>query len=240
MKASTADYAQSTHHSQQTLRRFAHVRRFTRALQLLQVGPEDAVLDLGAGDGYFLQQVAEVAPRATLVAVEPDPGMQARLHEGLRALIDANRVRVYLKGDDLPDASFDRLACLEVMEHLPPRLQRSVLALLYRVARSDARLVISVPVEVGPVALVKAVARMRNGEPAESVKYLLKALGNKSVPRPDADYIINHTGFRFQDLENEIARSPWQIARREFSPLPLGSWFVNSQVLYVLQRRAPR
>lgn len=232
-----ADYAQSTHHSHQSLRRFAHRRRFERALALLQVGPQDSVLDLGAGDGYFLQQVARVS-RATLVAVEPDPGMQTRLHDGLRDLIDADQVRTYNQGDKLPDATFDRLACLEVMEHLPPRLQRSALALLDRVARPGARLVISVPVEVGPVALIKALARIRNGEPPEPWEYLFQALCNRSVKRPDSDYIINHTGFRFKDLEREIAQSPWEIKRREFSPLPLSSWLVNSQVLYVLEQRA--
>ncbi|MGH6609293.1 MAG: class I SAM-dependent methyltransferase [Burkholderiaceae bacterium] len=234
------DYAQSTHHSRQRMRRFSHVRRFERALELLRISDDDSVLDLGAGDGYFLQRVADSPSRATLVAVEPDPGMQARLRDGLRALIDTGRIRVYTNGDDLPEATFDRLVCLEVMEHLPARLQRSALALLDRVARSDARLVISVPIEVGPVALIKALARWRNGEPTESWGYLLNAVRGKAVPRPDNDYIINHTGFRFKDLEQEIEQSPWKIERREFSPLQSGSWLINSQVLYVLHRRAPR
>lgn len=232
-----SDYAASTHHSQQPLRRFAHVRRFERALELLQIAPNHSVLDLGAGDGYFLARAAAIAPGAQLAAVEPDRHNEALLCAELRELIDTGRLRVSERGDELPDASFDRLVCLEVMEHLPPRLQREALALLHQKARPQARLVLSVPIEVGPVLLIKALSRSLSGESIESWSNLFKALIGRSVPRADVEYIVDHTGFRFQDLQAEIEQSPWRIEHREFSPLPFGSWMLNSQALYVLGPR---
>ena len=232
-----AEYAESTHHSQQSLRRFAHVRRFDRALELLQVGRDHAVLDLGAGDGYFLGRVAASSPGSTLTAVEPDQQMQTRLRASLRNLIESGQLTVLHHGNDLAPRSFDRLTCLEVLEHLPPRLQREALNLMSRVARPNARLVISVPIEVGPVVVVKALARLRSGEPAEPWRYLLNAALGRPTLRPDDDYILTHTGFRFRDLEKEIASSPWSIERRVFSPLGFGNCLINSQVLYVLRQR---
>ena len=230
-----ADYAGSTHHSQQPLRRFAHLRRFDVALALLRPEAGQSVLDLGAGDGYFLRRVAEVAPRSRLTAVEPDPKMAQRLRDVLHTQIESERVQILADGEELQPSQFDRLVCLDVMEHLPRRLQRRALQLLHRSARPGARLVVSVPVEVGPVGLIKVLARFFNHEPIDSWRHVLLGLFGKAVPRPDADYIATHTGFRYSDLEIEIHDSPWALEHRQFSPWAIGGWLLNSQVLYVLK-----
>ena len=234
----TSDYAHSTHGSRQPLRRFAHLKRFERALELLQLAPHQAVLDLGAGDGYFLRRVASVAPQTTLAAVEPNPQMGERLRADLHALIEAGRLQVAARGDELGPAQFDRLVCLDVLEHLPPLEQHRALSMLHRVARPGALLVVSVPIEVGPVAAVKAAARWLNDEPLESWPHLLRAIIARPVPRPDGDYIASHSGFRFTDLERELEKSAWHIERKQFSPWRFGGWLLNSQVLYVLRATA--
>lgn len=68
---------------------------FARLAQLGDIGPEDTVLDVGAGNGYSSAVLARLG--ATVVALESDAGLAAEAREKL-ALVGAGAVTV-VEGD---------------------------------------------------------------------------------------------------------------------------------------------
>jgi SAM-dependent methyltransferase len=98
-----------------------------------------AVLEVGVGEGHVSQQVAERWPDVPIAGIDlPDHELAAhwigRAHAGAFADIAAL---------PFPDAAFDLVLAIEVLEHVPDPV--AALVELRRVARRD--LVLSVPRE---------------------------------------------------------------------------------------------
>jgi SAM-dependent methyltransferase len=117
-------------------------------LDLLRLSPGDRVIDVGCGTG---RHVVEMSRRPCyVVGVDRDPH-EILLSKGyLYCLIcdDAMRAKANLllgEGDRLPfvDASFDRVVCTEVLEHVPD--DTPVARELARVLRPGGTMAISVP-----------------------------------------------------------------------------------------------
>ena len=111
-----------------------------RAIRLLAPDPDSVVLDVGCGRGAAAFRLAHERPNAQVTGVDV-------LHENIevaRALYANTANLTLLQSDatklELPDASFDRVLCLEAAFHFPDR--RQFLAETRRVTRSDGRVVI--------------------------------------------------------------------------------------------------
>ena len=90
-------------------------------------------LDLGTGVGRV---ALRIAPRVTrLVAADVAPGMLERTRRNARAAGVRNLDPVRLRADRLPfpDGAFDLVACLGLLEHLPPEARRATLGECARV-----------------------------------------------------------------------------------------------------------
>jgi 2-polyprenyl-3-methyl-5-hydroxy-6-metoxy-1,4-benzoquinol methylase len=113
-------------------RRLAIIRAF--------VGPADGleVLEVGSGGGHVLRMF----PSARLTAID----VSDVYLENARRNLAGYDVR-FLKGEvdklDLPDASFDRIVCTEVLEHVVD--PDAVLAAIARLLRPAGVAVITVP-----------------------------------------------------------------------------------------------
>ncbi len=85
--------------------------------ELVEAGPDQSVVDLGAGSGATLAAVAARHPASRLVAIDRGPEALARLH---RAVPMAAAVRADLR-DGVPcrDGSVHRLVSHNVLECLP-------------------------------------------------------------------------------------------------------------------------
>lgn len=120
--------------------RFVEGLRVKRLLELLEVRPGDRVLEVGCGAGNILEKIG---PGAELHGVDLSPFLleKAARRLGPRAVLKQGFA------EKLPyaDASFDRVYCSEVLEHvLDPG---AVLGELRRVVRPGGRVVVSFPNE---------------------------------------------------------------------------------------------
>jgi len=119
--------------------------RYRRALAALGPLPGRRVLDFGCGDGAFLSWLSKgVGAEGEAYGFDPNPdglalarSMLAR--QGLRASL-------YASVDELPDAYFDAVTCLEVIEHAHDAA--AVVAHVARVLMPGGRAVISSPIRL--------------------------------------------------------------------------------------------
>jgi SAM-dependent methyltransferase len=89
-------------------------------VKFVGIGEENAVLDIGSGTGALAFAIARAAPSARITGIDPS----AEYVTFAQAKSPGDRVR-FAVGDaqqlDLPDASFDRVLSLLVMNFIPDR-----------------------------------------------------------------------------------------------------------------------
>ncbi len=231
---SADDYGHGTHSHRSRLLRFSHRRRFDHALDLLQAKPDSRVLDYGSGDGYLLQQLLPKVPATNMVAFEPLDYLQ----EQIRSRFKDEPIRLISVIDDLMKQRFNRIACLEVLEHLQPMAVQQTLTKLEELLLPGGVLVISVPVEIGPTILFKYLAaRIEKGSNRSlSIPELIKASLYGSVKRDTQGSFISHKGFDYRQLRTLVTRR-FMLEHELFSPFPLLRGFLNAQVLWRLRKR---
>ncbi|HET8937983.1 MAG TPA: methyltransferase domain-containing protein, partial [Polyangiales bacterium] len=115
----------ATHQSQYAAQRFWHQKRFEACLELLELAPGMRVLDAGCGSGVFSDQIAR-SPGVHVVAVDANAAAVGFVqHTYARENLEVRRGQV----DELAfePGSFDRIACLEVIEHIHLEQARTML-----------------------------------------------------------------------------------------------------------------
>jgi 2-polyprenyl-3-methyl-5-hydroxy-6-metoxy-1,4-benzoquinol methylase len=128
-------------------RRLAIIREFMGGVDGLDVA------EVGSGGGHVLQMF----PRARLTAIDVS-GEYLAIAEKNLAGYDVRFVKGEVDKMDIGDASFDRVICTEVLEHVVD--PDAVLAAIARLLRPDGVAVITVPND--PLILrLKAVLRRR-------------------------------------------------------------------------------
>ena len=123
--------------------RFWHQMRFATCLEMLDLGNERQVLDAGCGSGVFADLVARQAG-TQVKAVDGNPAAIAFARRQYpRSNLDFHLGLV----DELHFApsSFDRISCLEVIEHIHEDQAKAMLATFRQLLRRDGRLVVSTP-----------------------------------------------------------------------------------------------
>jgi len=227
-------YASGTHSHRSRLLRFSHRRRFDHAAKLLDPHPDSRVLDYGSGDGYLLERLLPVVPAGHLTAYEPLDYLQ----EQIKGRFAGQPVALVTNLSDLASRRFDRIACLEVLEHLQPDIVTRTLDTLETILAPGGAIVISVPVEVGPTVLLKYLAsRIQKGSTRHmSWSEVLKASFYGSVPRDTEHDFIPHKGFDYCQLRSML-RERFVIERQVFSPVPLLGGLLNAQVLWRMRSR---
>lgn len=98
---------------------YAHRQKVTFILERLDVRPGDQVLDLGAGDGWWTEHLAQkVGPQGTVYAAEVTSALVTRLE---KRFAETPQVKPYLCPQDkpgLPDNSVDLVFLSAVYHHL--------------------------------------------------------------------------------------------------------------------------
>ncbi|HPD40684.1 MAG: class I SAM-dependent methyltransferase [Anaerolineae bacterium] len=119
-------------------------RRLAAAWRVAGVAPGMTILDVGCGRGEILRHVAALGARAVGVDYAPAAvRMSRRVGDAVPAgQYPVGVYRADAKHLPFPDAGFDRVLMLDIVEHLyPPELDQAV-AETFRVLRPGGRLVV--------------------------------------------------------------------------------------------------
>jgi ubiquinone/menaquinone biosynthesis C-methylase UbiE len=128
------------------VQRFWHRHKFLEVARLIQAGGAKNILDFGCGPGSFLSVLGEAHPEIHGVGVDiASPQIEFAREKVGKAFPN---IRFELLHDDrlpFPDASFDAVTCIEVVEHIHPFLAAKILSEIRRVLRPDGYVVLTTP-----------------------------------------------------------------------------------------------
>jgi 2-polyprenyl-3-methyl-5-hydroxy-6-metoxy-1,4-benzoquinol methylase len=244
----SGDYARKQIYCPSRVVAWSHGSRFRLAARLASSASGGRLLDYGCGDGTFMA----LTHGSFAEAVGADIDVQ-QLTECRRRLAGLPGL-MFVRTIDLHGLShqrgYDVVTCMEVLEHCVDAERVRVLDHLRELIAPGGRLVVSVPIEIGPALAGKqffrAVAAWRGqGDYKYRETYTPRELLAAALARPNlvrAHHRVEtpsgpleycgHKGFDWRILEQEIA-ARFTIERRLFTPLgPLGP-LLNSQVWFV-------
>lgn len=168
--------------------------------------PRDAssLLDIGCNAGELLAYCGAHYPAMRLFGVEVN---SAALDKARQNLPHADLLAAGAEELPFPDASFDCVTCIEVLEHIPANLREQALAEMRRVVRPGGRLVLRVP-HAGLFAFLDS----------NNLRFRIPRLYNALLKhgRRDAGYaggsedIVWHHHFTRAELR-ELLRDGWEL-----------------------------
>jgi 2-polyprenyl-3-methyl-5-hydroxy-6-metoxy-1,4-benzoquinol methylase len=249
-------YARKQIFSRSRLVAWSHGNRFAMAKRLVAEDAGGRLLDYGCGDGTFVAMVHDAF--ALTIGTDADAGQLAdcaRRFRDLPRLAFVPRAALLEDSEARHAGAYDVVTCMEVLEHCVDDIRRGVLEDLRRLVAPGGRVIISVPIEVGPSLLAKQVARRlaawrRIGDYQHAERYLWRELARMAVARPGRGIVRptygaaeggayvhhGHKGFDWRGLEAEV-RLYFDLEPLRYSPMPLLGSFLNSQVWLIGRRR---
>jgi SAM-dependent methyltransferase len=222
--------------------RLAHRTRLKTLFRLLNDRHYDRALDLGCADGWLLDQLAGAGRVRAGLGVDADPAaleVARRRFEGRTGFdfVTPDKMERVGTGD------VDLLICTETLEHVNDAAGE--IANLAKWGKPDARLIISVPIEVGPSLVVKQLGRyLANKAGAYGYEpYAWSELVSAALFW-DADSFESshryasreggkgHKGFDFRRVRRELERF-CKIDKALFTPFPLLGTALNSTAFFL-------
>ena len=229
-------YDQFTFNSKNPLARFAHRSRYQNGLSLIPRKEHLKVLDIGCGDGRFLNEVLKNEESAQLLGY--DPYMDSALFPKIQISKEWSEVDDWMK----QKGKFDVIVCFEVLEHLNPTRQIEILEKAKMALKEGGVFIVSVPIEKGIPSVIKNLRRIMIHYDAKIYNFrnvVASFFGYKTKwmkQHRKESFYLSHMGFFFDDLEKVIAPL-FNIESRVFSPFKKFNAKVNSQVFYVLNKK---
>jgi len=224
------------------LKRFSHSARFKMAVRLVGPADGDRILDYGCSDGYFLELLKSAGSKPRVYGYDP-LWSYYEVNKGFSD--DSCGISFTDNVETFDDGMFDKITCLEVLEHLEERGTKKALMDIKRLLAKDGTVIVSVPIEVGFSSLLKNAVRIFSNQTHSGTNVITIAKSFFRMPikrKGDGSYILSHIGFDYERLERTFTEMDFEVVDRVFSPFPLLGPYVNSQVFYVvrvLDRRTP-
>lgn len=137
----SGDYQARALRSDRAAQRFWHEAKFRLIRRVAMPSDHDRVLDAGCGSGTISHFLAGYA--ADVVGIDSNPAAIGYAKDAFKA---ENLHFVLGQFDELlASQPFDRIYCIEVIEHLYEHQVAEVLSLFHRLANPDARLFLTTP-----------------------------------------------------------------------------------------------
>ena len=216
-------YEEHTVKSKNIVKRWLHRQRFAASFRLLQLEPGQRFLDYGCGDGELSLQISHVFPGIEIVAFDPATDLY---QQAKRKLANQNNILVSKDFSNVV-GTFDRIACLETVEHLPPPELLRVFKNIHSVLEPEGFCLFTFPIEHGLAALPKNSYRIaaKRDKYATIDRAMRSALGLAISREPqerlsDCNYIYSHVGFDCRKMINQIAE---YFSITDIKVLPLGT-----------------
>lgn len=234
-------YSQRLLQQGSSLTRLAHQSRFNRVLQLLDDPPYQQVLDYGCGDGLLLKVARDRGLIQSGFGVDIAPSMIAACQDIFVGNTAFQFCPPTAMSNLIPAKSCDLLLCTETLEHVNNPAQ--VLDTILPYCQAQAKVIISIPIEVGPSLIFKQIGRYlanlksRYGYERYTPPELFDAAilwQTKTFPSSHNQDVPmrSHKGFDYRDLE-ETLNTKIKIQKRLFSPFPVLQNTINSTVFYI-------
>ncbi|TWU00014.1 bifunctional 3-demethylubiquinone-9 3-methyltransferase/ 2-octaprenyl-6-hydroxy phenol methylase [Botrimarina colliarenosi] len=223
-----SEYDAATINSPNPLARYAHRTRVRRSLELVR-GRLDAgrVLDYGCGSGVLIASLESERPGS---AVGYEPFMAERCQAGLPIFATMDEVR--------GQGPFGTVTLFETIEHLSDAELDAFLADCDAVLGPEGAIVVSAPIEVGPALFLKECNRfLLRLKPSEHypIEFLKASL--LGIPaRRATELKSSHRGFDFRRAIQSMRQKGWESKILAYGPLPIGTWYGNSQVYFEVRR----
>lgn len=195
-----------------SIQRYWHQSKLELLDWLFTPEPTDVVVDVGCGSGVFANQLASYG--ADVLAIDGNAEAVAYASE----TFGRNRLEFrqgLLDELDLPESSFDRATCLEIVEHVYPDQVHALFAQLRRILRPGGSLLVTTPNYRGVWPLVEwasdRFARTAKMDADQHVTHF-----SRSMLRS----FLTDAGFEIQTLRTYCTFSPfvsalsWPAARR--------------------------
>ena len=227
---------------------WSHRSRFVKAISLIDRDSTN-LLDYGCGDGTFLAMAREKFQKGR--GADIDANQIAGCKE---RFADLDGVTFSVIGDLTSDydGTFDVVTCMETLEHCTEDIVEIVLADVARLAAPGARVIISVPIEIGPSFVLKqsirALARrmgtssyhmVERYTPREAVKMVFSGR-TTAVERPlyktDGAEGYSHFGFNWRALRERVAHH-LVVEETQFTPIGQLRGFASSQAWFICRPR---
>jgi 2-polyprenyl-3-methyl-5-hydroxy-6-metoxy-1,4-benzoquinol methylase len=124
------------------VQRFWHRTKLSLLDWMFEVNDADRVLDVGCGSGVFADALASRG--AEVVAVDANPDA-IRYAQSTFARPGLSFSLGLLDELQLPDASFDKVTCLEIVEHVYLHQVHALLRSLFKLLKPGGRVLITTP-----------------------------------------------------------------------------------------------
>lgn len=226
--------------------RWSHAARFRLAVKLVGTDAGGRLLDYGCGDGTFLGFVADRF--AACVGTDTDADQLGDCRVRFAAFPNVHFCLVDKLAASEHAHAYAVVTCMETLEHCLDPVVETVLADLGRLCAPGGTIVISVPIETGPVFFIKYLVRklaalrgLSNYGYYEVYSFrdawrMVFATERTSLARPaygspDSAY-HSHYGFNWRRLRATVGRA-LVVNRTLFSPAGLLGGWCSSQVWFV-------
>jgi 2-polyprenyl-3-methyl-5-hydroxy-6-metoxy-1,4-benzoquinol methylase len=195
------------------------------------MGLATKVLDYGCGSGIFVSALRALKKDA----VGYEPYMEERSESGLP---------IYTRIEDVEALGpYDVITLLETIEHLQENEIDAFLQHCQSLLCNSGGVLISAPIEIGPALLLKELNRERRAFAgsawptwSHSASEILKASLLGIPARRAYNIKVSHKGFDFRVAVQYLRDREWCVQTISYCPLPIRSWYGNSQVFLWVHR----
>ena len=231
-------YSSMTIGNNSPIKRWSHNSRFTKALGAMPPAANDRILDFGTGDGHLIGLLKQECPSVRVCGF--DPHLDPSADDVKQRFPDVKFVK---DRDGIGAGPFDKIYCLETLEHFVGEPLTEIVAFLTRHTSPNGRILVSVPIEIGLSSLLKNLFRTMVGQRHRGTTWKIiwdSFIGNTAaIARPPSEtgWISSHLGFDFRIIPVLFAKYGFEVETVGYSPLPIPSHSLNSQVFF---RFAPK